>query len=104
MSARSSSARVSVAPPIQPSTCSGERAPTIAPLTPGQRVTQATATAATVAPCRAAMGRRASRSDRLRLSSGSLNEGGRRRQSSAAMAATRAALNESVRMPDAMGL
>src|SRR5665647_750062 len=79
ISSRSSSVSSTDALSIHPSTCSGERAPTMAPLTPGQRVTQATATAATVAPRRAPMGRRASRSDRLRPSSGSLNEGGRRR-------------------------
>src|SRR3989449_7258831 len=50
ISSKSASVRVSAAAPIQPSTCAGDRAPTIAPLTPGQASVQATATAATVAP------------------------------------------------------
>ena len=76
----------------------------MAPVTPGQARVQATATAETVVPWRAAMGRRASRKAMLRPSSGSLKLPERRRQSSAAMRATRSAEKPSVRIPDCIGL
>ncbi len=104
ISSRSTALDSSSAVPIQPSTCSGARAPTIAPLTPGQASVQATATEATVVPRGSAMGRRASRSDRLRVNSGSVNAAAVRRQSSSAMASTRVELNVSVRMPFFIGL
>jgi L-asparagine transporter-like permease len=53
---------VSVAAPSQPSTCDGERAPTIAPVTPGQVSVQAMATDDTVVLCRFAIGISALRS------------------------------------------
>src|SRR3984893_1269736 len=104
ISSRSSGARVKLPAAIHPSTCSGDRAPTIAPLTPGQLKVQAIATAETETPCRDAIGRRASRSDRLRLTNGSLNSGLRRRQSTDSMGSTRSRLKLSVRMPDCIGL
>ena len=63
--------RWSEPPGSQPSTC-GSCAPTIAPLTPGQATTQATATAETVARWRLAIGLRASRRARLRDRAGSV--------------------------------
>ena len=45
MSAIAAGDKLSRAPPIQPSTCCGLRAPTIAPVTAGQASTQAMATA-----------------------------------------------------------
>src|SRR5439155_19414501 len=50
ISSRSASVSSRLAAPIQPSTCAGDRAPTIAPVTPGQASVQATAAAATVTP------------------------------------------------------
>src|SRR5207245_750621 len=76
----SASVSVSAAAPIQPSTCAGDRAPTIAPLTPGQASVQATATAATVAPCRCAIGRSASASARSRRNPAPVTSGARDRQ------------------------
>jgi hypothetical protein len=76
----------------------------MAPLTPGHASAQATATDETLAWCRDAMGRSASRSARLRSTLGDWNSGLRRRQSSGASEATRAALKRSVRMPDCIGL
>ncbi len=104
ISARSVGSSRREAAAIQPSTCSGLRAPTIAPVTPGQASVQATATAETETPCRAAIGRSASRSARLRERLGSWNCGPRLRQSSEAIAATRSFENASVRMPDCIGL
>ena len=60
---------------IQPSTCSGERAPTIAPLTPGHDNTQAMAIALTVVSWRAAIGFSASRNAMFRSSCGDWNSG-----------------------------
>src|SRR5207302_6506326 len=48
ISSTSAGVSSSVAAPIHPFTCSGVRAPTIAPVTPGQASVQATATADTV--------------------------------------------------------
>jgi hypothetical protein len=90
--------------PIQPSTCSRERPPTIAPVTPGQASVHATATADTLAPWRCAIGRKASRKAKLRLRFGSLKSGERRRQSSSANFATFSRLNVSVNRPDCIGL
>jgi hypothetical protein len=98
ISSRSSRVSSSVAAPIHPSTCSGERAPTIAPVTPGHARVQAIATALTVVSCRRAIGRSASRSDKLRLKRGGLKSGERRRQSSGARAWTRLSVNRSVRL------
>ena len=82
---------VIAAAPIQPSTCSGVRAPTIAPVTPGQASVQAMATATTM--CRAA--RRSAAARRAGRGSGASSAPGTpasaRRQSSAASAATRSA-------------
>ena len=61
MSSRSSAVSVSDAAPIQPWTCSGARAPTIAPDTPGQASSHAIATADVVVAWRFATGRSASR-------------------------------------------
>ena len=93
-----------VAAAIQPSTWAAERAPTIAPVTPGQQRVHATATAATVIPCRSAIGFKASRSARFRSSLGGWNSSARRRQSSVASAAMRSAEKRSVRSPACMGL
>ena len=104
ISSRSAAVRSRLAASIQPSTCSGERAPTIAPVTPGQLSVQAIATDETDVPCRCAMGFRASRSATLRSRLGELNSGDRRRQSSFAMCETLWALNRSVSNPDCIGL
>ena len=65
ISSRSCCVSISDAAPIQPSTCAGVRAPTIAPVTPGHASVQAMATADTDVPWRVAIGRSASRSARL---------------------------------------
>src|ERR1700716_3969892 len=70
ISARSAASSVRLPAVIHPSTCCGERAPTIAPLTPGQLSVQATATAAIDPPYRDAIGCSASRRGRLRLGRG----------------------------------
>src|SRR5215469_16625581 len=104
ISSRSAWVNSRLPPPIQPSTCSGERAPTIAAVTPGQLSTHAIATEETDVPRRFAIGRNASRRARLRSRFGELNSGARRRQSSAAKLATLSALDRSVRSPDCIGL
>ena len=104
IASRSSAASSSEAPPIQPSTCSAERAPTMAPVTPGQASVQATASAETVASCRRAIGRNASRSARLRPNRGGRKSAERRRQSSSAKPWILAVSNRSVRSPDCIGL
>jgi hypothetical protein len=50
ISCKSAAVNSREAAPIQPSTCSRERPPTIAPVTPGQASVHATATADTLAP------------------------------------------------------
>lgn len=80
------------------SICSGVRAPTMAPVTPGHASVHATATADTVTPRRSAIGRSASRSAKFRERFGSVNCTEPRRQSSA-IAATRLAENVSVSRP-----
>src|ERR1019366_2153953 len=104
IAARSDTSRSSDPAAIQPSTCSGLRAPTMAPVTPGDARVQATATADTVTPWRSAMGRSASRSAMLRERCGSVNSEERRRQSSSAIAARRCTENVSVSRPDCIGL
>src|SRR6266550_5572642 len=56
ISSRSPELRMSVAASIHPSTCDGDLAPTIAPVTPGQVRVHATAMADTLALCRSAIG------------------------------------------------
>ena len=73
ISSRSEVVNSSDAAPIQPSTCCGDLAPTIAPETPGQANVHATATAEMVVLWRSAIGRSASRNARLRLRFGSWN-------------------------------
>jgi hypothetical protein len=92
------------AAPIQPSTCSGVLAPTIAPVTAGHARSHAMAIEATDVSCRLAIGRSASRRARLRPRSGCPNSGARRRQSSAANEDTRSAVKASVSRPDCIGL
>ena len=72
-SSRSPSVSSTRAPSIHPSTWSGDRPPTIAPLTPGHASVHATATAATLVSCRSATGLSASRRFRLRVKAGSPN-------------------------------
>src|SRR6266404_9426509 len=103
-SSRSPEVRVSVAASIQPSTCAGDLAPTIAPVTPGHVRVHATATADTLVLCRSAIGFSASRSAMFFSSHGVWKFGALLRQSSSAIFFTRSAENVSVRMPDCMGL
>src|ERR1700687_227668 len=56
MSSRSCGVSTIEAAPIQPSTCAGLRAPTMAPVTPGQASVHAMAIAATPVPRRCATG------------------------------------------------
>ncbi len=84
ISARSASVSSSEAAGSQPSTCSGDRAPTIAPDTPGTVRVQAAATGPTPTPCRSAIGRSASTRARLRASPSPEKSGLRERQSSGA--------------------
>ena len=93
-----------VAAAIQPSTCAAERAPTIAPVTPGQQMVLATAAAAIVILRRSAIGFYASRRARFRSRRGGWNSSARLRQSSVASAAMRSDENRSVRSPACIGL
>src|SRR6266508_11688 len=79
-SSRSAGSSTRSPAPSQPSTCAGRREPAIAAVTPGWASTQATATAATVAPWRAASGRSTSVTARLASSRGAWNSRSRRRQ------------------------
>src|SRR5688572_27526841 len=104
ISSRSSDVSSSVAPPIHPSTCAAERAPTIAAVSPGHARSQAIATAETVPPWRFAIGLSASRSDRFFSRRGDWKLLDVRRQSSGAIVLRRSGVNESVRIPACIGL
>jgi hypothetical protein len=104
ISSRSTAVNSRLAAAIQPFTCWGERAPTMAPVTPGQAITHASATADTVVLWRCAIGRRASLKAKLRLRLGSWKSGERRLQSSWENFATLSAVKPSVSSPDCMGL
>ena len=104
ISSRSDGASVSEAASIQPSTCAGVRAPTMAPVTPGHASVHAIASAETEVSWRVAIRRSASRKARFRPSRGCWNSGARRRQSSSASDATRSAVKLSVSRPDCIGL
>ena len=104
ISSSSSSVSTMEAAPIQPSTCFGVRAPTIAPVTPGHASVHAMAIADTEVARRSAIERRASRSWRFRRRFGAWKSGARRRQSSSASAATRSAVKLSVSKPECIGL
>ncbi len=104
ISSRSSRVSSRVAAPIHPSTCSGDRAPTMAPVTPGQARVQAIATAPTVVPCAAPRAEGNHGEQDSVPSRGGLKSGDRRRQSSSAMVSTRSSENRSVSSPDCSGL
>src|SRR5262249_16673924 len=103
-SAKSACDSSSRAASIQPSTCAGERAPTMAPVTSGQASVQATATDAVLVPRRAAMGFMASARARLRLRFSPPNSLLRVRQSSSGKAAARSVVKRPLKRPDCIGL
>ncbi|KAG0752963.1 hypothetical protein G6F22_021652 [Rhizopus arrhizus] len=76
----------------------------MAPVTPGHASVHAAATAATVVPCRSAMGLKASARARLRVRLGGMNSAWRARQSSAGNARARSAEKPPVSRPDCIGL
>src|SRR5271166_1235814 len=96
--------RDKVAASIQPSTCTGLRAPTIAPVTPGHASVHATATAAAVVRCCSATWPIASATARLRFSASPLKSALRDRQSFVGRDAARSALNDPLSRPDCIGL
>src|SRR5712692_5513496 len=103
-SSRSASVNSKSAAGSHPSICEGRRAPTIAPVTPGQASVQATATAPTLVPWRWAIGPSAAARPRLRSRRSPLNSGERDRQSSAGRRAARARVNVPLSRPACIGL